>query len=71
MMSTMNSSNNLVAVPRKLGFTHEGTLREKTPFLERWSDSMVWGMLESEYPSSPAAKTEVSARRGSLTPPRP
>lgn len=47
------------AVPRKLGFTHEGTIRHATRFLDRWSDSMVWGLLESEYPNSPAAKAEV------------
>jgi RimJ/RimL family protein N-acetyltransferase len=47
------------AIPRKLGFTHEGTLREKTRFLDRWSDSMVWGLLEGEYPKSPAAKAEI------------
>ncbi|MGB8981892.1 MAG: GNAT family protein [Anaerolineales bacterium] len=47
------------AIPRKLGFMHEGTLRAKTPFLERWSDSMVWGLLESEYPDSPSAQTEI------------
>lgn len=47
------------AVPRKLGFTHEGTLRAKTPFLEGWSDSMIWGLLESEYPNSPSAKAEI------------
>lgn len=47
------------AVPRKLGYTHEGTLRQKTPFLDGWSDSMVWGMLESEYPNSPAARAVV------------
>lgn len=47
------------AVPRKLGYAHEGTLRQKTPFLDRWSDSMVWGLLKSEYPTSPAAKAEV------------
>lgn len=47
------------AVPRKLGFIHEGTLRAKTPFLERWSDSMVWGLLESEYPNSPSAQAEI------------
>lgn len=47
------------AVPRKLGYVYEGTLRQKTPFLEHWSDSMVWGMLEGEYPKSPAAKAEV------------
>ena len=32
------------AIPRKLGFTHEGTLRAKTRFLDRWSDSMVWAL---------------------------
>lgn len=47
------------AVPRKLGFTHEGTLRAKTRFLEGWSDSMIWGLLETEYPESPSAKAEI------------
>jgi len=49
------------AIPRKLGFTHEGTLRGKTRFLDAWSDSMIWGLLESEYPDSPSAKAEISA----------
>ena len=49
------------AIPRKLGFTHEGTLRAKTPFLDRWSDSMIWGLLEEEYPSSPSAQVPVKA----------
>ena len=49
------------AIPRKLGFMHEGTLRAKTPFLERWSDSMIWGLLESEYPESPASKAKIKA----------
>ncbi len=49
------------AVPRKLGFTHEGTLRAKTPFLDRWSDSMIWGLLESEYSNSPSVKAEIKA----------
>ena len=49
------------AIPRKLGFTHEGTLRAKTRFLDGWSDSMVWGLLEREYPSSPASKAEIRA----------
>ena len=47
------------SIPRKLGFTHEGTLRQKTPFLDRWSDSMVWGLLEEEYPPSPAANAKI------------
>lgn len=49
------------AVPRKLGFTHEGTLRAKTRFRDDWSDSMIWGLLESEYPSTPSVKAEIKA----------
>lgn len=47
------------SIPRKLGFTHEGTLRAKTPFLDRWSDSMIWGLLEQEYPHSPSRRAEI------------
>jgi RimJ/RimL family protein N-acetyltransferase len=49
------------AIPRKLGFTHEGTLRAKTRFLDGWSDSMIWGLLETEYTDSPASKIEIKA----------
>lgn len=49
------------AVPRKLGFTHEGTLRQKTSFLDRWSDSMVWGLLDTEYPDSPSSQAQIKA----------
>ena len=49
------------SIPRKLGFTHEGTLRAKTSFLDRWSDSMVWGLLEDEYPDGPASKSNIKA----------
>jgi RimJ/RimL family protein N-acetyltransferase len=49
------------AIPRKLGFTHEGTLRAKTRFLETWSDSMIWGLLATEYPDSPSSKAEIKA----------
>jgi RimJ/RimL family protein N-acetyltransferase len=48
------------AIPRKLGFTHEGTLRAKTAFLDGWSDSMIWGLLETEYPDSPSSKAEIN-----------
>jgi RimJ/RimL family protein N-acetyltransferase len=47
------------AIPRKLGFTHEGTLRAKTRFLEGWRDTMIWGLLEKEYPGSPPSKAEI------------
>lgn len=49
------------AIPRKLGFTHEGTLRAKTRFLDDWSDSMIWGLLETEYADSPSSKAEIKA----------
>jgi RimJ/RimL family protein N-acetyltransferase len=49
------------AVPKKLGFTHEGTLRAKTPFLDRWSDSMIWGLLKGEYPNTPAFNAQLRA----------
>jgi len=47
------------SIPRKLGFTHEGTLRAKTRFLDRWSDSMVWSLLDVEYPSSPSCNINI------------
>jgi RimJ/RimL family protein N-acetyltransferase len=47
------------SIPRKLGFTHEGTLRAKTRFLDRWSDSMIWALLKEDYLESPACKAEI------------
>jgi RimJ/RimL family protein N-acetyltransferase len=47
------------SIPRKLGFMHEGTLRAKTRFLDRWSDSMVWGLLDKEYPGSPSSMADI------------
>ncbi|WKZ48004.1 MAG: GNAT family protein [Anaerolineales bacterium] len=49
------------SVPRKLGFTHEGTLRAKTPFRDEWRDTMIWGLFDSEYPNSPSVKAEIRA----------
>ena len=47
------------AIPRKLGFTHEGTMRAKTRFLDQWSDSMVWGLIEDEYPNTPSCQANI------------
>ncbi len=47
------------SIPRKLGFTHEGTLRSKMRFLDHWIDSMIWGLVEDEYPGSPASKADI------------
>lgn len=50
------------AVPRKLGFTHEATLRQRTPTPGRERrDCMVWTLLAGEYPTSPAASAPIEA----------
>ncbi len=56
------------AIPRKLGFNHEGTLRGKLRFLDTWRDTMIWGLLESEYPDSPSAKADIKAFNADVKP---
>jgi len=48
------------AVPRKLGFVHEATLRQRVP--DTWGqrrDSMIWTLLAGEYWASAASKAEI------------
>lgn len=52
------------SIPRKLGFTHEGTLRSKMRFLDHWIDSMVWGLVEEEYPESPSCRADIRVYDG-------
>jgi RimJ/RimL family protein N-acetyltransferase len=47
------------SIPRKLGFTHEGTLHGKTRFLDRWRDTMIWGLLDRDYPKTPSCKVNI------------
>jgi RimJ/RimL family protein N-acetyltransferase len=50
------------AVPRKLGFVHEATLRQRTTDWEgEPRDAMIWTLLAHEYPNSPAAQAEIRA----------
>ena len=50
------------AIPRKLGFTHEATLRSRLPFLDQpLRDVMIWSLFRSDYPTSPAASVEIKA----------
>lgn len=50
------------AVPRKLGFVHEATLRRRLPAAGgEYRDVMIWTLLADEYPDSPAAGAEVAA----------
>jgi RimJ/RimL family protein N-acetyltransferase len=50
------------AVPRKLGYTHEATLRQRLPLPDgKFRDTMIWTLLASEFPGSPAAHAEIEA----------
>jgi RimJ/RimL family protein N-acetyltransferase len=50
------------AVPRKLGFVHEATLRQRARTADgEPRDTMVWTMLRDEYDGSPAALAEIEA----------
>ena len=50
------------AVPRKLGYAHEATLRERVELPNgSWRDSMVWTLLAQDYPTTPCASQEIKA----------
>ena len=50
------------AIPRKLGYVYEGTLRARSLNPDGSpSDSMIWTMLREEYPSSPCASAPLEA----------
>jgi RimJ/RimL family protein N-acetyltransferase len=50
------------AVARKLGYTLEATLRQRTrDYYGKPSDSMIWSLLLSEYPTSPSALKSIEA----------
>ncbi len=51
-----------LAVPRKLGFCHEATLRHRARTPDgRPRDTMIWTLLAHEYPTSPAAAADIEA----------
>ena len=49
------------AVPRKLGYIHEATLRRPHPGGGPLYDTMTWTMFAEKYPGSPAASQRVEA----------
>jgi RimJ/RimL family protein N-acetyltransferase len=50
------------AVPRKLGFVHEATLRQRTRDAGgAFRDTMIWTLLSGEYGASAAAKANIEA----------
>ena len=51
-----------LAIPKKLGFEREGTLRRRHPSMDgQLKDLVVWSLFAASYPKSPAAKTKVQA----------
>ncbi len=50
------------AVPRKLGYTHEATLRRRSHWSdEKVEDSMIWTLFAADYPASPAVQLEIQS----------
>jgi RimJ/RimL family protein N-acetyltransferase len=49
------------AVPPKLGYVHEATLRRRLKANDAFHDEMVWTMLAEEYPGSPASRAAFEA----------
>ena len=59
--------NNLAsaAIPRKLGYTLEATLRQRSSdYYGNPSDSMIWSLLAAEYPATPSAAQVIEAYDG-------
>ena len=51
-----------VAIPKKLGYVYEATLRNRTENIEgELIDSMIWSIVKEEYLKSPAAKAKIVA----------
>jgi RimJ/RimL family protein N-acetyltransferase len=51
-----------VAIPKKLGYVYEATLRKRIEIIEgKPSDSMIWSILREEYLKSPCAKAKIVA----------
>ncbi len=55
------------AVPRKLGYQHEATLKQRLPRPGTqpgetiWRDVMIWSLFASSYPTSPSARLPLTA----------
>ena len=50
------------SVPRKLGYTHEATLRKRrTTPLGKVEGTMLWSLFADEFPGSPAAAAKIRA----------
>lgn len=60
--SVENSAS--AAIPRKLGYIHEGNRRRLSYAYGHESDQMTWTMFRDEYASSPCAQVELKGYDG-------
>ena len=50
------------SVPKKLGFVHEATLKRRDlEYSGKFRDTMIWSLFAADYPTSPAAKIQLTA----------
>lgn len=49
------------AIPAKLGYIHEATLRRRIRHDDTFHDEMVWTLLVEDYPGSPASQLPFEA----------
>lgn len=50
------------SVPRKLGYTHDTTLRKRRTTVQgKIEGTMVWSLFADEFPDSPAAQAKIRA----------
>jgi RimJ/RimL family protein N-acetyltransferase len=48
------------AIPRKLGFSFEGVLRNETVFLGAARDTQVWSLIDADYEASSSSMVKVA-----------
>lgn len=48
-------------IPKKLGYTHEATLRNRSLAYGELTDQMIWSLFKEDYPKTPAAGMQITA----------
>jgi len=58
-----NATGNVASanVPRKLGYTHEATLKQRLPIVGGMADSMIWSLFRQDYEKLPIKDISLKA----------